>query len=225
VRRDNLTPAAYARARGLARSTISRQIRDGKISLTAAGLIDPKAADRARNRNLEPARRARAEQRKLQKLPGPQDPDSGALPEPPAGPSDDFEAPPSGSLAAAQLVFADAKARRATLELAVLEGKLIDADAVRTAQFERATAEREALLNWPSRIAAGMAAKLDVAERDVFLALTAEVRLFLMERSHVPVDGPNGPQSPDDSLLADGLLAGGQMADEEKEKADVPIQS
>jgi hypothetical protein len=51
-----VTPAQYARSRGLNRSTISRQIGDGKIP-TIGGLIDPKAADVARQRNLSGARR------------------------------------------------------------------------------------------------------------------------------------------------------------------------
>jgi hypothetical protein len=51
-----VSPASYARSRGLNRSTISRQIGAGKIP-TIGGLVDPKAADAARQRNLSGARR------------------------------------------------------------------------------------------------------------------------------------------------------------------------
>lgn len=56
-------PAEYARSRHLNRSTVSRQIRDDKIP-TVGGLIDPAAADRARELNLNQTRRAEAQRRK-----------------------------------------------------------------------------------------------------------------------------------------------------------------
>jgi hypothetical protein len=94
-----------------------------------------------------------------------------------------------GSLAHAQLKIAEVKAKRAALELAALEGKLISADEVRAVEMERATAEREALLNWPSSgIAVELAAKFNVSERDMFLALDVEVRHYLEKRSQQPLD-------------------------------------
>jgi hypothetical protein len=63
-RKGGLTQAEYARLRGLNRSTISRQVREGKIPVTADGRIDPVAADRARERNLDAGRRQDAELRK-----------------------------------------------------------------------------------------------------------------------------------------------------------------
>ena len=45
----------YARRRGLNKSTISRQVRDGLIP-THSGLINPAEADRARAENLDPSR-------------------------------------------------------------------------------------------------------------------------------------------------------------------------
>jgi hypothetical protein len=59
-----ITAAAYARLRGLAKSTISRQIRRGQIPVSAEGLLDPVAADRARERNLDQSKRLGAELRK-----------------------------------------------------------------------------------------------------------------------------------------------------------------
>jgi hypothetical protein len=46
-----LTPAQYARLRNLNRSTISRQIQDGKIP-AHGGLLDPQEADEARRQNV-----------------------------------------------------------------------------------------------------------------------------------------------------------------------------
>lgn len=65
-------------------------------------------------------------------------------------------------------------------------GSLILASEVFAAQFQRASAEKEALLNWPAAISAGVAARLGCAERDVFLELDREVRLHLEQRSSQP---------------------------------------
>ena len=90
--------------------------------------------------------------------------------------------------------FADARTEREylrlereRLEIEERRGNLVSAAEVRAAQGERATAEREALLNWPARIAAGLAVRLGCVERDVFAELDAEVRKFLEERSRTPV--------------------------------------
>src|SRR6266545_2780691 len=65
--KDSLTAAEYARLRGLNRSMISRQIRSGQIP-THDGLIDPTEADRARERNLDPAKRVAAKMRRQREL-------------------------------------------------------------------------------------------------------------------------------------------------------------
>jgi hypothetical protein len=59
-----ISPAAYARRIGVNRSTISRQIARGKIP-TIDGLIDPGAADKARDRNLDQVRRQTFAQRRI----------------------------------------------------------------------------------------------------------------------------------------------------------------
>lgn len=51
-----MRPAVYARLRGLNRSTVSRQIRDGKIPIHN-GMVDPAEADLARENNLDAGRR------------------------------------------------------------------------------------------------------------------------------------------------------------------------
>ena len=68
-----ISAAAYARLRNLNKSTISRQIADGTIPLTN-GKIDPVAADRARERNLNGIRReqvARVREKRAEQKPGP----------------------------------------------------------------------------------------------------------------------------------------------------------
>lgn len=64
--KKTLTIAEYSRLRGLNKSTVSRQVREGKIP-TVDGRIDPIAADQAREQNLNPARKAGAARRKAGK--------------------------------------------------------------------------------------------------------------------------------------------------------------
>jgi hypothetical protein len=202
----------YAASRGVSHTAVNKAVKRGKISLVN-GQIDPEAADAAWKRNKDsrqPSKLAAGcQSAPRDRAPVYPPPDAGAEsaprvtveaePQPHGGwlkrehavpeDPDDFEAPPSGSLAAAQLIYAVAKGRRAELDVAVLEGKLISADEVRAAQTERATAEREALLNWPSSgIAAQLAARFGANEREMFLALDAEVRLYLEARSQQPLD-------------------------------------
>lgn len=64
--RQLITPAAYAKLRGLNRSTVSRQIHAQQIP-TVKGLVDPEFADLARERNLDPAKRSDEAVRKAQR--------------------------------------------------------------------------------------------------------------------------------------------------------------
>ena len=59
-----LTPAAYARARGLCKSTVYRQIAEKKIPVRPDGLVDVAAADEARRSNPVAAKRWDWESRK-----------------------------------------------------------------------------------------------------------------------------------------------------------------
>jgi len=73
------------------------------------------------------------------------------------------------------------------LENAARRGELVEAVDVEHFQFQRASAERDALLNWPAQISAGLAAKLGLVDRELFIELDAEVRKFLEARSRQPV--------------------------------------
>lgn len=105
----------------------------------------------------------------------------------PNTPADFFE-PPDNSKAGVQLARDKVKLRHEELKLAVLEGKLVDGDKVRSEQQARAAAEREALLNLPGRASAELAGKFQVNEREMFGALKAIIRRHLTERSTTPVN-------------------------------------
>jgi len=84
------------------------------------------------------------------------------------------------------------KLEREQMSFEAFKGTLVDAANVKTAVTARAAEEREALLNWPSRISGEVAAELNVDERTLYAALERQVRIFLRERSRTAVPGPLG---------------------------------
>lgn len=84
------------------------------------------------------------------------------------------------------------KLERERIGFLEFKGTLVDAANVKTAVTARAAEEREALLNWPSRISAELAAELNVDERTLYAALEKQVRTFLRERSRVVAPGVLG---------------------------------
>jgi len=85
-----ITASEYARLRDLNKSTVSRQIRRGQIPVSAEGLIEPVAADRARERNLNQTKRLGAELRK-RSLPPRGDRKVDAVAAPPAAAVDELD--------------------------------------------------------------------------------------------------------------------------------------
>lgn len=73
-------------------------------------------------------------------------------------------------------------------EMEVLErqGKLIDAEVARNAMFDQWRTERDALMNWPSRIAPVIAAKFKIDQNVFLIEMEKHVRKYLDERSKTP---------------------------------------
>jgi len=78
------------------------------------------------------------------------------------------------------------KLKRNQLELKKLEGSLIDAEEAEAEYEKRTRDDAEALLNWPGRVAAEMAAELGIEDRRLHALLDTQVRVFMRERSMVP---------------------------------------
>jgi len=160
---------AYARHRGVTDTAVHKAIRTGRITPEADGTIDPDKADREWARNSEapkPGTRARAVKAAV--------PESAA--DPPAG------LPAGGtSLLQARTVNEVVKAQTNKVRLARLKGELVDRNQAIAHVFKLARAERDAWLNWPARISAQMAARLDVDPHAMHIALEASVREHLQE--------------------------------------------
>jgi len=159
-----VTPAAYAKSRGLARSTVSRQIAAGKIPMHGK-LLDPAEADSGRDENLH-APRGGAVKAVRNK---PSDPQKPA----PAGPARDGNRP---NLAKAQLAHELARAKRAALLVGQLEGTLVDARKVELLWSSRLTDFRNRLLMIEESIGSRFGEECRVAIR-------SEVRRALEELS------------------------------------------
>jgi hypothetical protein len=79
------------------------------------------------------------------------------------------------------------KIERYRLENEVRSGKLVDRAEVESATEARFRADAEALLSWPARVAATMAAEFGTEERATHTILEKYVRQFMSERSKAVV--------------------------------------
>lgn len=92
-----------------------------------------------------------------------------------------------GSFLEAQRQSAWIKVQRERLQLDERSGALVDAREAAEVSETRASSEKEALLNWPARVAVEIAAQLGADERTVHQILDAQVRIFLSERCSLRV--------------------------------------
>lgn len=88
----------------------------------------------------------------------------------------------------ARAVNENLKAARLKLELAELEGRLIDRGAVLVKIRDMAQQERDAILSWPARAAPLLAAELNVDPHALHAALDASLRTHLTARASVSLE-------------------------------------
>jgi len=163
---------AYGRYRGVSDAAVRKAIAAGRITPEPDGTIDVAEADRQWAENTEAPRvgtRARAVQ-----APAPSS-------EPTAS---DVSAPlPGGgtSLLQARTVNEVVKAQTNRVRLARLKGELVDRAQAMAHVFKLARTERDAWLNWPARVSAQLAAKLEVDPHTMHISLEAAVREHLQE--------------------------------------------
>ncbi|PRG81300.1 elements of external origin [Burkholderia multivorans] len=170
-----LSIRAYARHRGVSHVAVKKAIDTGRITPLPDGTIDAETADAQWARNTVQPRRApeqkphtpqRAQTRPERQLPDPVTP-----PLPTGG----------TSLLQARTVNEVLKAQLHKVELAQRKGELVDRAQAVAHVFKLARSERDAWLNWPARISAQMAARLDVDAHALHVALEAAVREHLQE--------------------------------------------
>ena len=170
-----LSIRAYARHRGVSHVAVKKAIDTGRITPEADGTIEPNRADLEWAQNTVAARKPVAA-----KTASP-----AAEPIRPASAPVEPVAPTLSaggtSLLQARTVNEVVKAQTNKVRLARLKGELVDRSQAIAHVFRLARTERDAWLNWPARISAEMAAKLEVDAHELHVALESAVRDHLIE--------------------------------------------
>lgn len=180
----------YAAHAGLSRGAIQKAKSSGRLVLHADGSIDAGASDRRRAATTDPAKQ-RTETRPHRK------PRLKPVPQAAISAVGDtlreqgLVAPTVGSnttFLQAKTANEVLKAQERRLKLQKMKGELVDLDRARALVFRLARQERDAWVNWPARIAALMAAELDVDTVIMQRQLEAKVRSHLEELADVRPD-------------------------------------
>lgn len=158
-----LSIRAYARHRGVSHVAVMKAIEAGRITQQADGTLDPEQADREWEQNTASPRK---------KSPMQNHTTAEAI---------STGSPNGTSLLQARTVNEVVKAQTNKVRLAQLKGELVDRPQAIAHVFKLARTERDAWLNWPARISAQLAAKLDVDPHVMHVALEAAVREHLQE--------------------------------------------
>lgn len=159
-----LSIRAYARHRGVSHVAVIKAIEAGRITQEADGTIDPEQADRKWEQNTATPRKKSTMQNHTT--------------------AESISSPVSAngtSLLQARTINEVVKAQTNKVRLAQLKGELVDRPQAIAHVFKLARTERDAWLNWPARISAQLAAKLDVDPHAMHVALEAAVREHLQE--------------------------------------------
>lgn len=158
----------YARLRGVSDAAVRKAIKTGRITLGADKTLDPVAANAQWQRNTDASQ---------QRTTVPQ-----------SQPETRTRQVSSDSMNSGGTTFTQArtvnevvKAQTGKVKLAKMKGDLIDRSQAIAHVFKCARAERDAWLNWPSRVSATMAAVLKVDAHSMHVSLESAVREHLQE--------------------------------------------
>jgi len=188
-----LSRRAYARHRGVAENAVRKAIAAGRITLEPDGTIDPAKADRDWATRTDPSQQRGAHAPSATK--------------PLREPIQDKAVPraavdavqktlrESGDKAEGDVTFLRArtaneviKAQERSVRLAKIKGELVDRARAVTTVFGLARRERDAWAQWPARVAALMAAELQIDPHQMETVLEKHVRRHLAELSDVRVE-------------------------------------
>ena len=178
-----LSIRAYARRREVSYVAVLRAIKQGRVPVESDGTIDPVKADALWQRSTDPAR-------------GKSKPSTSAGQLRPVGEAalgsvretlKEQGLPAGGNVTFVQARTAHeiAKAHLARLRLQRMKGELVDRARATALVFRLAREERDSWLNWPARVAALIAAELDVEAHEVQKLIETHVRGHLAELADV----------------------------------------
>ena len=158
--RAGMSEREYAAHAGISRGAVQKARASGRLVLHADGSIDAAGSDARRAQSTNPAMRR-----------GRHDPSMRPVPDAAVGAVTETlrEEGMSPPVAAGGMTFLQArtanevlKAQERKVRLEKLRGNLIDLDTVKMRVFQLARDERDSWLAWPARVAAIIAAELDV---------------------------------------------------------------
>jgi hypothetical protein len=178
-----LSIRAYARHRGVTDTAVHKAIRSGRINALADGTIDPDQADAQWERNTSSPKTGTQRPTVKVKVPEVDGEVGGGGERNGAGTTSNSSSGGTGgtSLLQARTVNEVVKAQTNKVRLARLKGELIDRPQAIAHVFKLARSERDAWLNWPARVSAQMAAKLELDAHTMHVALENAVREHLQE--------------------------------------------
>ena len=178
-----LSIRAYARHRGVTDTAVHKAIRSGRINALADGTIDPDQADTQWARNTSAPKTGTQRPTVKVKVPEGDGEVGGGGERSGAGNTRNSSSGGTGgtSLLQARTVNEVVKAQTNKVRLARLKGELIDRPQAIAHVFKLARSERDAWLNWPARVSAQMAAKLELDAHTMHVALENAVREHLQE--------------------------------------------
>jgi hypothetical protein len=165
---------AYGRHRGVSDAAVRKAIKSGRIQLEEDGTIDAASADAAWTINTDAAQ---------QRGPAHTRPVPDAALDAVRDTLKENGAPTTGGTTYMQARTANEvlKAQTNRVRLQKLKGELIDRSKVMAHVFKLGRQERDAWLNWPSRISAQMAADLVVDAHTMHVTLERYVKQHLSE--------------------------------------------
>ncbi len=181
---------AYARHRGVTDTAVHKAIRSGRVTPEADGTIDADQADAQWERNTSAPKTGTQRpvvKVKVPEIDGPERNSAGGTGGAGAtggmGSTGSANVGGSGgtSLLQARTVNEVVKAQTNKVRLARLKGELVDRPQAIAHVFKLARSERDAWLNWPARVSAQMAAKLEIDAHTMHVSLESAVREHLQE--------------------------------------------
>ena len=176
-----LSIRAYARHRGVTDTAVHKAIRSGRIEALPDGTIDSDQADAQWARNTSAPKTGTRQPTVKVKVPEVDSNSGGDRSGAGAAPNTGSGGGSGTSLLQARTVNEVVKAQTNKVRLARLKGELIDRPQAIAHVFKLARSERDAWLNWPARVSAQMAAKLEIDAHTMHVALENAVREHLQE--------------------------------------------
>ena len=163
---------AYARHRGVSDTAVRKAIKSGRIQTESDGTIDVAKVDRQWERNTDRAQQ-RASSAKTKAVP------KAALDAVADTLNENGHAGSGTTYMQARIANEVLKAQTNRIKLQQLKKELVDRNRALAQVFTLARAERDAWLNWPTRISSRLAAELGVDTHRLHSLLEQEVRQHL----------------------------------------------